>query len=79
MQTLKIKFIIQMLEFRDFARFYHLSLMVNKQSLIKQMWALKQHTLYLIIIIQRKGHPFHDLLNQNKRIEHKIRLTIEFS
>ena len=79
MQTLKIKFIIQMVEFRDFARFYHLSLMVNKQSLIKQMWALKQHTLYLIIIIQRKGHPLHDLLNQNKRIEHKIRLTIEFS
>ena len=79
MQTLKIKFIIQTLEFRDFARFYHLSLMVNKQLHIKQMWALKQHTLYLIIIIQRKGHPLHDLLNQNKRIEHKIRLTIEFS
>ena len=79
MQTLKITCIIQMFKFRDFARFYHLSLMVNKQLLIKQMWALKQPTLYLIIIIQRKGHPLHDLLNQNKRMEHKMRFTIEFS
>ena len=79
MQTLKITCIIQMFEFRDFARFYHLSLMVNKQLLIKQMWPLTQPTLYLIIIIQRKGHPLHDLLNQNKRMEHEIRFTIEFS